>query len=77
VFIAAGWWFSHGTPVSSTNKTDYRDIAEILLKATLDTLTLETLIYIYICRDMNDSLFSSKKNLDLDGSVSLPLFPLL
>jgi hypothetical protein len=24
------WWFSHGTPVSSTNKTDRHDITEIL-----------------------------------------------
>ena len=27
-----GWWFSPGTPVSSTTKTGYHDIAEILLK---------------------------------------------
>jgi DNA polymerase III psi subunit len=26
------WWFSRGTPVSSTNKTDCHDITEILLK---------------------------------------------
>jgi hypothetical protein len=29
---AAGLWFSPGTPISSTNKTDRHDIAEILLK---------------------------------------------
>jgi hypothetical protein len=28
----AGRWFSPGTPVSSTNKTDRHDITEILLK---------------------------------------------
>jgi hypothetical protein len=28
----AGWWFSPGTLVSSINKTDCHDIAEILLK---------------------------------------------
>ena len=27
-----GRWFSPGTPVFSTNKTDHHDIAEILLK---------------------------------------------
>jgi hypothetical protein len=27
-----GQWFSLGTPVSSTNKTDHHDITEILLK---------------------------------------------
>jgi hypothetical protein len=35
-----GWWFSPGTPVSSTNKTDRHDIAEILLKVTLSTINL-------------------------------------
>ena len=37
---AAGLWFSLGTPVSSTNKTDCHDIAEILLKVALNTITL-------------------------------------
>jgi hypothetical protein len=33
-------WFPSGTPVSSTNKTDRRqDIAEILLKLALNTIT--------------------------------------
>jgi hypothetical protein len=36
--LAAGQWFSPGTPVSSTNKTDGHDIAEILLKVALTTL---------------------------------------
>ena len=26
-----GWWFSPGTPVSSTDKTDRHDITQILL----------------------------------------------
>jgi hypothetical protein len=30
--LVAGWWFSPGTQVSSTNKTDRHDITEILLK---------------------------------------------
>jgi hypothetical protein len=33
-------WFSPGTPVSSTNKTDCHDITEILLKVALNTITL-------------------------------------
>ena len=33
-------WFSPGTPVSSTNKTDRHDITEILLKEVLNTITL-------------------------------------
>jgi hypothetical protein len=31
-------WFSPGIPVSCTNKTDRRDIVEILLKVTLNTI---------------------------------------
>jgi hypothetical protein len=37
-WIATGRWFSPGTPVSSTNKTDRHDITEILLKVALNTL---------------------------------------
>ena len=33
-------WFSPGTPVSSTNKTDHQNIAETLLKVALNTITL-------------------------------------
>jgi hypothetical protein len=33
--LATGQWFSPGTPVSSTNKTDCHDIAEKLLKVIL------------------------------------------
>jgi hypothetical protein len=33
-----GRWFSPGTPVSSTNKIDRHDIAEILLKVALNTI---------------------------------------
>jgi hypothetical protein len=32
-------WFSPGTPVYSTNKTDHHDITEILLKVALNTIT--------------------------------------
>jgi hypothetical protein len=33
-------WFSLGTLVSSTNKTDHHDITEILLKVAVNTITL-------------------------------------
>ena len=33
--------FSVGTPISSNNNTDRHDIAEILLKVALNTITLE------------------------------------
>jgi hypothetical protein len=49
-------WFSPGTPVSSTNKTDHHDIAEILWKMALSTITLsqyvtshwQTFLYIVV-----------------------------
>ena len=37
-WLATGLWFSHGTPVSSTNKTARHDITEILLKIVLKTI---------------------------------------
>jgi hypothetical protein len=36
--LATGWWFSQGTPVSSTHKTDCHDITEILLKVAFNTI---------------------------------------
>ena len=54
----AGWWFSPGTPVSSTNKTAGHYIAEILFKVVLNTITPVTQLkrtmqkYIYmVCVD--------------------------
>ena len=38
LLFAAGRWFSPGTLVSSTNKTDRHDITEILLKVALNTI---------------------------------------
>jgi hypothetical protein len=38
--FASGWWFSLGTPVSSTNKYDHHNITEILLNVSLSTITL-------------------------------------
>ena len=37
-WLAAGLWFSPGTMVSSTDKTDCHDITEILLKVALNTI---------------------------------------
>ena len=38
-WLAAGQWFSPGSPVSSTNRTDrHSDIAEILLNVALNTI---------------------------------------
>ena len=39
-WLVTVWWFSPGTLLSSTNKTDCHDIAEILLKVVLNTKSL-------------------------------------
>ena len=39
--IATGRWFSPDTSVSSTNKTDRHDIAEIVLRVALNTINLD------------------------------------
>jgi hypothetical protein len=39
-WLAAGLWISPGTPVSSTNEIGRYDIAEMLLKVGLNTITL-------------------------------------
>jgi hypothetical protein len=43
--IATGWWFSQGTPGSSTNKTDFHDITEILLKVALNTINQSNMVH--------------------------------
>jgi hypothetical protein len=40
LWLAAGWWFSLGSPISSTNETDRHDMTEILLKVALSTITI-------------------------------------
>jgi hypothetical protein len=37
-WLATGRWFSLGTPIISTCKTDSHDIAEKILKVTLNTI---------------------------------------
>jgi hypothetical protein len=37
--LGTGRWVCPGTPISSTNKTDHHDIAEILLKVELNIIT--------------------------------------
>jgi hypothetical protein len=41
-WLVTGRWFSLGTPVSSTNKTDRHDTTERLLKVTLNTTNLNS-----------------------------------
>jgi hypothetical protein len=42
-----GQWFSPGTPVSYTNKTDCHDITEILLKVVLNTITFTFIMILF------------------------------
>jgi hypothetical protein len=44
-WLATGRWFSPGTPVSFTNKTERHDMAEILLKVALNTIKQTTQTY--------------------------------
>jgi len=40
-WLVTGRWFSSGSPVSSTNKTDRYNITEILLKVALNTMRFQ------------------------------------
>ena len=53
--IAAGQWFSLDTPISFTNKTDGRNIVEILLKAALNTIITLQYHFIYSRSSLNVS----------------------
>jgi len=48
-WLMAGRWFTPGTLISSTNKTDRHDITEILLKEALNTIneTNQTILISY------------------------------
>ena len=50
-------FFSPGAPVSYTNKINRHDIAEILLKVVLNTMTLSTHSFI----DNNDGLCGTER----------------
>jgi len=41
-WLATGRWFSQGTLISSTNKTDCHEVTEILLKMALSTINQPT-----------------------------------
>jgi hypothetical protein len=64
-----GWWFSPGTPVSFTNKTDYHDIIEILLKVhlTREGFKLTTLVVIG-----TDCIGSYKSNYHMITTMTVP-----
>jgi hypothetical protein len=51
--LAEGRWFSPGTPVSSTNKTDHHDITEIWFKVALNTIN-QTIYNLTTIRSRHD-----------------------
>jgi hypothetical protein len=57
-------WFSPGPPVSSTNKTDCHDIAEILLKVVLTPLNKQT-------NKQGNKPISNRKSLKEEQSIFL------
>jgi hypothetical protein len=64
-WLATDRWFS---PVSPTNKTDLHDIAEILLKVALNTITLTlTNLHINSCCQL---YFTSSKQYDISQAAS-------
>ena len=55
--LAAGLWFSLGTSVSSTNKTDRHDIHQIL-KVPLNTITL---IHLKVTNDKDNAFLQNMR----------------
>ena len=51
--LSHGRWFSPGTPASSTTKTGRHDIAEILLKVALNTISQIKSNHMYPERDFD------------------------
>jgi hypothetical protein len=68
-WLMTGRWFSLGTPVSSTNKTDRHDITEILLKVASYAINLNLIfiisdfwdrgIFIYRCKRLSTKVKST------------------
>jgi hypothetical protein len=65
-----GLWFSLGTQVSSTNKTDHHDITEILLKVALTTINQPTILsetnamykFIYFGADLKSKIMQVQQD---------------
>ena len=74
-WLVAGPWFSLGTPVSFTNKTDCNDITEILLKVALNTITITPrfigwCIY-YSVQEWSDPFDAELSSLQIDGNNAM------
>ena len=74
-WLATGRCIFPGTPVSSTNKTDRHDIADILLKVVWDIITLALPGLVSIGRDFGEADWNVKyygwsqgKRMQMDGN---------
>ena len=72
----AGLWFSPGTPVSSTNKTECHDIIEKLLKVALSTINQTYCVLNIDCKYSTESVFILQ-NVELPDSMSQEMKSLL
>ena len=60
-WLPTAWWFSLGTLVSSTNKTDHHGITEILLKVASNTINQNYILKVIISK-ISLYLFSKHEN---------------
>ena len=67
-WLATGRWISPGTPVSSINKTDRHDIAEILLKVAIDIINQPLTATVFY----NGDILRSVGGAVLDESYTIP-----
>jgi hypothetical protein len=63
-----GQWFSPGSPVSYTNKTDCHNITEILLKVVLNTITFTFIMILSSTEKLN---LPEKKTITKLGKVNI------
>jgi hypothetical protein len=64
-WLAADWWHSPGTPISSTNKTDCYDITEILLKVALNIINQTNFLWFKLTTIVMKTIDCAMKHLKL------------
>ena len=66
----AGRWFSSGTLVASTTKTDHHDITEVWLKVALNTISPIPPIRLMMMKDKRQNM-NTNTNLGHHGNISI------
>ena len=62
-WLATGWWFSPGTPVSSTNKTDCHNITFVLLQVARYTMNYPYILcFIFSALPMSTTVLTPTLN---------------